>query len=48
MIEKTEEILEQFRQDNQDMKEAIVSFDCVLSTKANSFSITETKKWAEE
>jgi hypothetical protein len=48
LLHQAEEKLETYRKDNIDVKEAIVTFDKVLSTKANSWNIVETKDWCKK
>lgn len=48
LIANCERTLQSYRQDNEDVKEAIISFDKVLSTKANQWNIVETRSWCEQ
>lgn len=40
--------IEAFKRDNGDVKEAILSFDRTLATKADRINIFEVRKWCEE
>lgn len=37
-----------YYKDNIDVKDAVLSFDKVLSLKANKFALTEALKWVKD
>ena len=48
MLNKCETVLSRCTRHNEDMREAIISFDQVLSGKADRHSLLEVRKWATE
>lgn len=48
LLKETTEKLDKYRKDNEDVVQAIISFDKVLSTKANAWSLVEVKDWVEK